>query len=329
MISSALRRGRRKIIFLIGVASLAIAMSAAFVARMCPRDVKELVLAEDDRSGIDERLVLRLDRFSVLRYPDGKPKQYVSSVKTLEQATRKITSAQISVNHPLRQNGWWIYQMGCGVDETVTSRPVCCTVLRCVRDPLLPLAAAAGLFALAGALILCFVPRFAAQKPATRLRRALSLCAAFVSAALPVFIVARAVLAPEPPPALQSVLMAPHAAAYAASYVILLFAAFGIWRRAIPAGFFLMTVGLVAGAFWGKLAWSDWWQFDPKENWSLATWCAFAIHLLLPAESRWSWAFLWIGVVLIVITFAWVNFSGFSESIHSYADFLPSVFAGV
>ena len=319
MLSSALERWRRKIFQPAGFAFLAIAFFAAYVARMHPRDVKELALAEDDCRDIDERLVLRLDRFSVSHYPGGKPKQYASYVKTLDCTTGGITPAKISVNHPFRQNGWWIYQMGCGFDDTVASHPVFCTVLRCVRDPFLPLAAAAGAFALAGALLLCFVPRSGGCRPATRVRRALSTCAAIVAVALPLFIVARAVFAREPPPALQSVLMAPHAAAYAASYAILLFAAFGIGRRAVPTGFLLMTIGLVTGALWGKFVWSDWWQFDPKENWSLATWCAFAIHLALPRGSRWATAFLWVGAVLIGITFAWVNFSGFAESLHAYA----------
>ena len=124
---------------------------------------------------------------------------------------------------------------------------------------------------------------------------------------------------PEPVPALQSVLMAPHVAAYAGSYLLLLFAAFGIGRRVVPVGFLLMTLGLVIGAAWGKVAWGDWWQFDPKENWSLATWCAFAVHLALPSGGKWSRAFLWIGAVLIVVTLTWVNFSRFASGLHSYA----------
>ena len=297
---------------------IVLALVAAAAARTWPRETKDLVLAEDDRCNLDGRLVLRLDSFSVPLYPSGMPRQYMSSIKTLDGATEKITSADVSVNHPFRQNGWWIFQMGGGIDDTITSRPVPCSVIRCVRDPFLPLAAAAGVLAIAGALLLCFVPYAPDAGRATRLRRAIAWCAAAVVALLPVFIIARAVFAPEPPPALQSVLMAPHVASYAASYLILLFAAFGIWRRAVPAGFLLMTAGLVVGALWGKIAWSDWWQFDPKENWSLATWCAFALHLFLPRGSRLSRVFFWTGILLMIVTLTWVNFSKATAGLHSY-----------
>ena len=299
-------------------ATLALALSAAATARLPVRETKDVVLAEGDHCNLDGDLSLRLDRFAVLHYPSGKPMQYTSSIKALDNRTGEEASAEISVNRPFRRNGWWIYQMGSGIDEPATSRRAYRSVIRAVRDPFLPIAAAAGSLAVAGALLLCFVPRVERKSRATRLRRAVALLAAAATAVLPVVIISRAVFAPEPPPALQSVLMAPHVAAYAASYLILLFAAFGIGRRAVPVGFFLMTVGLVVGALWGKLAWSDWWQFDPKENWSLATWFAFAVHLALPPESRWSKAALWTGTVLIVVTLTWVNFSKFTAGLHSY-----------
>ena len=299
-------------------AALALALASAAIARLAPRDVKDIALAENDHCNLDGDLILRLDRFAVSHYPSGKVKQYTSSVKTLDSGTGVVEPAEISVNHPLRRNGWWIYQMGRGVDESVPSRSVNCAVIRCVRDPFLPLAAVAGVLAVAGALLLSFVPRMDRETSSSRFRRMAALFAAAITAALPVVIIARAVFAPEPQPALQSVLMAPHVAAYTASYLILLFAAFGIGRRAVPIGFFLMTVGLVVGALWGKIAWSDWWQFDPKENWSFATWCAFAVHLALPPKSRWSRMALWTGAVLIVVTLTWVNFSRFTAGLHSY-----------
>ena len=242
---------------------LATAFLAAAIARIAPRDVKDVVLAEGDCCNLDGDLALRLDRFDVLHYPSGAPRQYASLLKTVDNATGESAVAETSVNHPLRRNGWWIYQMGCGTDESDAMRKACRSVLRCVRDPLLPMAGAAGVFAVAGAFLLCFVPRKERERPSSRLRRAVSLLAAVTAAALPVVMIARVVFAPEPPPALQSGLMAPHVAAYAASYIILFFAAFGICRRAVPIGFFLMTTGLVVGALWGKMVWSDWWQFDP------------------------------------------------------------------
>ena len=138
---------------------------------------------------------------------------------------------------------------------------------------------------------------------------------------LPLFIIGRAVLRPEPVPALQSVLMAPHVAAYAASYLLLLFAAFGIGRRFVPVGFLLMTLGLVLGALWGKICWGDFWQYDPKEMWSLATWFVYAayFHVRPRAMSRAEKGFLIAGAVMIVLTLTWINLSRLFTGMHSYA----------
>jgi ABC-type transport system involved in cytochrome c biogenesis permease subunit len=294
---------------------MAAALAAAVVARSWTRTAKDLVLADGEGGAFDSRTEVLLGSFKIPLYPSGKPKQYVSDVVVADAETRELSPARITVNHPLRKNGWWIYQMSFGEDELGRLN----TLLRGVRDPLLPLAAVAGILLLAGALLLCFAPSREIPAPRSRLRAALSWTAGAAAVSLPAFIIGRAVLRPEPVPALQSALMAPHVGAYAASCAILLFAAAGIGRRAVPLGFFLMTVGLVVGAVWGKMAWGDWWQFDPKENWSLATWCAFAVHLLLPAKSKWSRVFLWVGAVLLVVTLTWVNFSRFASGLHSYA----------
>lgn len=292
----------------------------------------ELVMAEGDRAEIDERTVLYLDRFDVVKYPSGKIRQYVSDVKVLDPESKSLSAASISVNHPLRVNGWWIYQYGFGPDQTGAM----CTQLRCVKDYGLPVSALGGALLLLGAFGLCLkgfgVSRFRSFKLAgfTPARSVLpnfstfqpfnlsTLLALFV-VALPLFIIGRAVLRPEPVPALQSWLMAPHVAAYTASYLILLFAAFGIGRRLVPLGFFLMTLGLVLGAVWGKMAWSEWWQFDPKENWSFVTWLAYLIYFHCQADSRLATWLLRLGAMLILITLTWVNFCRAFSGLHSYA----------
>ncbi|NIA22290.1 MAG: hypothetical protein GWP05_10090, partial [Anaerolineaceae bacterium] len=93
------------------------------------------------------------------------------------------------------------------------------------------------------------------------------------------------------PPALQSPLFVPHVSAYMLSYMIL--AKGGIQAlitlvvgrgkvgderlvspeegtfRMVKFGFPLLTLGLVLGAWWGKVVWGDYWNWDPKELWSL------------------------------------------------------------
>ena len=319
---------------------LALALVGLFVGKCGPKfgwfpAPGELVMAEGDRAEVDERTVLYLDRFDVIRYPSGKIRQYVSDVKVLDTVSKSLSAASVSVNHPLRVNGWWIYQYGYGPDQT----GVMCTQLRCVKDGGLPVAALGGALLLLGTFGLCLrgfeVSMFRSFNLAsfTRVKgrlfnlstlqlfnlSTLQTLLATLVVALPIFIIGRAVLRPEPVPALQSWLMAPHVAAYAASYLILLFAAFGIGRRFVPLGFFLMTLGLVLGAVWGKMAWSEWWQFDPKENWSFVTWLAFAAFFHCRADSRLAAWLLRLGAVLILVTLTWVNFSRALSGLHSYA----------
>ena len=283
------------------------------------KTVNALDLAEGDRGAIDENLALQLDEFSIPRYPSGKPRQYVSRIRVLDGGPQSQSEVAISVNHPLRRNGWWIYQYAFGPDGNGTI----CTQLLCVRDPMLPVAAAGGLLVLLGALGMCRGKNGRDVRSPENVRcparAAVRWIAALAVVALPVFIIGRAVMRPEPVPALQSGFMAPHVAAYAASYLLLLFAAFGIGRRFVPLGFLLMTLGLFLGAVWGKFAWGEWWQFDPKENWSFFTWLAFALHLQLPPDSRAAKWTLRLGAALIVITLTWVNFSRLFAGLHSYA----------
>lgn len=115
-------------------------------------------------------------------------------------------------------------------------------------------------------------------------------------------------------PALQSPLFIPHVGAYVASYIILVRAALGAGRNLIPLGFTLMTLGLVLGSAWGKICWGNWWMFDPKEMWSLATWFVFATYF-----HKRSNTLLYLGAVLIVLTLTWINLSKLFTGMHSYA----------
>ena len=321
----------------------ALALIGLFVGKCGPRfgwfpAPHELVMAEGDRAEVDETTVLYLEKFDIRHYPSGKIRQYVSSVKVIDQERHSLAAAEISVNHPLRVNGWWVYQYGYGPDQTDTL----CTQLRCVKDCGLPFAALGGALLLIGTFGLAVAglrrapaddgrqttddsrrttadSRRTTSDGRSLVRPIVSYLLASLVVCLPLFIIGRAVLRPEPVPALQSWLMAPHVAAYTASYLILLFAVFGIGRRFVPLGFFLMTTGLVLGAVWGKLAWSEWWQFDPKENWSFFTWLAFAAYFHFRGDSRAARWLLRLGAVLIIVTLTWVNFSRVLSGLHSYA----------
>jgi len=147
------------------------------------------------------------------------------------------------------------------------------------------------------------------------------------------------------PPALQSWLFVPHVAVYMLSYIFMAKATFQAicqlavksagpdeellgpeeaTYRMICVGFPLLTLGLVLGSLWGKVAWGDYWGWDPKELWSLASWLVYVgyFHFRYMFGKRRArinsvWAIA--GMVVIVITLLWVNLSKLFSGLHSYA----------
>ncbi len=145
------------------------------------------------------------------------------------------------------------------------------------------------------------------------------------------------------PPALQSWLFGPHVFVYMLSYVLMAKAAIqaGLQLagsqpspnqlsheeatyRTICLGFPLLTLGLILGSVWGQQAWGDWWGWDPKELWSLASWLVYVgyLHFRYMFGKRFPRLnSLWVitGLIVIIITLLWVNLSRLFPGLHSYA----------
>lgn len=145
------------------------------------------------------------------------------------------------------------------------------------------------------------------------------------------------------PPALQSPIFIPHVASYVAAYVMLARAALmslpmlrastpasvvrqaeTAARQTAAAGFVLLTLGLLLGSLWGKVCWGHYWQWDPKEMWSLATWFMYGgyFHYRLKngtrAPKRLA-VLLWLGLLFVVLTLTWINLSRLFSGMHNYA----------
>lgn len=133
-------------------------------------------------------------------------------------------------------------------------------------------------------------------------------------------------------PALRSPWFIPHVVVYMVSYAALALAGLAaVWgliksvqNRRLPTGeetllpfrlacigFPLLTCGLLFGAFWAQDAWSDYWTWDPKEVWSLATWLGFGayfhLHTRLPGRPRVAMAVLIVSCAVMTMTWLGVD----------------------
>jgi cytochrome c-type biogenesis protein CcsB len=82
--------------------------------------------------------------------------------------------------------------------------------------------------------------------------------------------------------------------------------------RCLTIGFPLLTLGIITGAAWAQTAWGTYWQWDPKETWSLITWFLYAglLHGRLTVGWRGRKAAIWsiIGFCSVLFTFLGVNY---------------------
>jgi cytochrome c-type biogenesis protein CcsB len=92
--------------------------------------------------------------------------------------------------------------------------------------------------------------------------------------------------------------------------------------QTIAFGFLFLTMGIMSGAVWANSAWGTYWQWDPKETWSLITWFVYAIYLHCRFMRGWRGRrAAWIavaGFVSVLFTYFGVNF--LLSGLHSYAN---------
>ncbi len=128
------------------------------------------------------------------------------------------------------------------------------------------------------------------------------------------------------PPALQSPYFVPHVLGYMIAYVLMA-RAFTLEccketraaDRNVTWGFFCLTTALALGSLWGNAVWGAYWQWDPKEQWSLATWLIYVAFFHIRTRPRWRLALLGLGLLAILLTVTWINLSKLFPGMHSYA----------
>jgi len=146
-------------------------------------------------------------------------------------------------------------------------------------------------------------------------------------------------------PALQTALFVPHVLAYMIATVLMIKAtiqAIGVLvygdtspganlasretatYRMVCISFPPLTAGLILGCIWAKYAWSDFWSWDPKEQWSLSTWMTFVAYFHMRymfgrKHPKLNAAVAITCMVVILLTLFWANLSAAFKGIHSYA----------
>jgi cytochrome c-type biogenesis protein CcsB len=92
--------------------------------------------------------------------------------------------------------------------------------------------------------------------------------------------------------------------------------------QSLKFGFPLLTLGIITGAVWAEYAWGRYWNWDPKETWSLITWLLYAalLHQRLTVGWRGRKAAVMaiVGFLAVLFTFLGVNL--LLPGLHTYAN---------
>lgn len=87
----------------------------------------------------------------------------------------------------------------------------------------------------------------------------------------------------------------------------------------VVIGFLLLTLGIITGSVWAHTAWGSYWNWDPKETWSLITWLVYAVMLHARLMRGWQGKRLALlsstGFFCVLFTYFGVNYL---PSLHSY-----------
>lgn len=132
-------------------------------------------------------------------------------------------------------------------------------------------------------------------------------------------------------PVLASPYLSVHVSLVMISYALLgmtlPFAVAGFFRekylrmalRLLPAGVYMLGLGIIVGAMWANVSWGRYWAWDPKETWALVTMLLYAIPLHssmgLQSRPRLLAAYFIFAFGSIVMTYAGVNYL---PSLHAY-----------
>jgi cytochrome c-type biogenesis protein CcsB len=95
----------------------------------------------------------------------------------------------------------------------------------------------------------------------------------------------------------------------------------GLIYKTVAISFPLLTLMIIAGAYWANRTWGTYWSWDPKEDWALITWLTYAGYLHMRLTRGWrgrrSAYFAIIGFGIVMFTFFGVTY--LLPGLHAYA----------
>jgi cytochrome c-type biogenesis protein CcsB len=90
--------------------------------------------------------------------------------------------------------------------------------------------------------------------------------------------------------------------------------------KTVAISFPLLTLMIIAGAYWANRTWGSYWSWDPKEDWALITWLTYAGYLHMRLTRGWrgrrSAYFAIIGFGIVMFTFFGVTY--LLPGLHAY-----------
>jgi ABC-type transport system involved in cytochrome c biogenesis permease subunit len=91
--------------------------------------------------------------------------------------------------------------------------------------------------------------------------------------------------------------------------------------KTVAISFPLLTLMIIAGAYWANRTWGSYWSWDPKEDWALITWLTYAGYLHMRLTRGWrgrrAAAMAIIGFAIVMFTFFGVTY--LLPGLHAYA----------
>lgn len=236
---------------------------------------------------------MQIDTFYIDYYADGRsPKQFTTRF-TIRGIGEKASAAKLTtaVNHPCSYRGYHFYQSNYDPVRGEYS------VLKVVRDPWIVLVWIGIVLLAIGA---CW--------QTTRQWKAhwgWWLAVGIVTIAFTVITLAKINFGTLMP-ALRSAWFIPHIGVYMIAYSLLAVASIlgiimlvnlslnkldntklhHLLMGLLQTSSCLLLIGMLCGAVWAKQAWGDYWTWDPKECWALATWMLTLIGMHLKTKSQ-------------------------------------------